>query len=121
MLVHTMNEYEINESEYAFLTITTHHTAPNFDLHVPKLMTFPRGAPTQSTRQYNKSIFVNDDKCKPSASGALATQNFLNIDRYFDKDLSLRADPAGLLYDGTRFIVHFMDKNIQDVHISQAT
>lgn len=116
-----LEKHSVGESEYGFLTEPTHHTAPVFKLHLPTLMSFPMGGPSQGSATFNNKIFANDDSCKPSVSQSLTTQNFLTVPRYFDDDLSLGADPAGILYPGRKFVLHLMYRDVRQVHILKIT
>lgn len=116
MIINCLEEYDIEPFEYAFLCVKTPHTSATFKLHIPKVMTFGRGKPKKVNNVFNNNIFVNDNSCKPATSNSITTQNYVTVKRHFHTDFSYRADPAGFLHEGTRFIVQVMHGNIKDLY-----
>jgi hypothetical protein len=118
-LIEGLEEYDVNMFEYGHLTTKTPHNAHSFKLYIPKIMaTFGMGSPKSNNKTFNNKIFLNDNACKPVTAKSVTVQNYITVERHLDRDFSMRADSAGYLHSGQKFIVHMMDKNIRDHHIS---
>jgi hypothetical protein len=114
-----LDDFSVDCFEYGFLVQDTDTGSGEFNLYIPKLMpSFSRNDPTKVNWTFNNNIFLNDAKCKPRTSTRIQTQNYVSVNRHFNRNFNARANNDGIIKKGTRFIIQIMDENIRDMRIS---
>lgn len=110
--------YKVNEYEYGFLIDDSNVNDTTFKINVPTLMPIiPRTTSRVIGEYVSTNIFINDDKCKPSISPTVQTQNYLTVEKFYNTDLSHKAI-NGIIPSGTRFICAFINNNIRDIKLT---
>lgn len=114
---------EIENREYGRLTDPLrHHTAPNFNLHISKLMPFVPFGTTNSwqTRLNSNGIFANDLTKSPiSHSSSITKKNHITVNRHLNIQLGESSDDKGYHHQGKQFLVDFINSNIHDFKVDR--
>ena len=110
-----LEDVEVNLLEYAFLMSDHPVSSGSWWVRVPTLMPLiPEGYPYQTYVYYDNNIFLNDDACKPVTVNWQCIQNYMSVKAMPNRDFQYKANDEGIIPDGTRVIVAFMENNPRD-------
>lgn len=119
-LLESVQEINLDHFEYAILVEDTPKGASTFKLYIPKLMPLVQTG-DQTASQWKEEvrgdIFVNDAQCKIDHMKTVTCQNYITVSRYSDSDFSARANINGIIPKGTKFIIHSLYGNYNDLYV----
>lgn len=114
-----LEDLNIGQFEYAFLSNDTSYSSSSFNMYIPKLMPLiAQGEPKSTNETIDNNIFVNASDCKPTTSGTVQTQNYVKVKAFSNLDLQFKGDINGIIHKGARFMLLVMDKNIGDMYVT---
>ena len=110
----SLEQLELNPTEYCFVMEDTPSSSSTFKVFIPKLL--PSSSynvkPVITKEIMSNSIFINDPSNKPSTSNIISVQNFITLKRF--KNCWFRFAPSTIL-QGTRLVCKIIDNNIRNI------
>lgn len=84
-------------------------------MHIPAIMgkSSPDGDPRIWSEGLNKSIYVNDPKCKPAVSSTVILQNYITVFHYANDYLQHK-----WLYNHAKLRLEVRNGDIDDIHVT---
>lgn len=104
-----MSELNLNNNEYCYLVTDQSFNSIRFKVKIPKIMPYISGT-TKTRESFNKNIFINDDKCKPTSSSSLTIQPYITIKKFSTLNL-LPVSRGGIVPHDTRLECMTYNKN----------
>lgn len=118
MNIYSLENIDLNQFEYCFLTETSKYNTSIFPINIPKIMPLiPLSIPKTINNILSMNIFINDSDSKPKISNSIQTQNYLSVPRFKNTNFNYKAIDD-YIPKNEKFICCVMDKNIKDIYLT---
>lgn len=117
MNLNSLEELEINPSEYCFIMENSNINSDSFKVIIPKIMPLLSidSQPIIQRINFNNKIFINDPDTLPSTSNYITTQNYIVVPRSQDSWFKFRPDT---IFRKTKLLCKIINKNIKEIYLT---